>query len=188
MRNIILLLFISLSLSVVAQDGDVGLQKVLRLNIISPGVEFEIPISKKSTVSVNGGVGFSGIYKNLGQYDYLGYNGSIMFFIPPFLDVEYKKFYNREKRASKGKNLEYNSGNYWGVRMLINFKELYSYNVYRYANTDFAVGPVWGIQRAYGKFHLQFDAGMIYYFDVKGNNGFFPISFQLNIGYNCKKW
>ncbi len=25
-------------------------------------------------------------------------------------------------------------------------------------------------------------------FDTKGNNGFFPIMLQLNIGFNAKKW
>ncbi len=184
MKKVVLLLFISLSFSIEAQNSDTGLQKVLRLNIISPGVEFEMPITKKSTISVNGGVGISGSYLNLSSVNGSGF----LYFIAPFLDIEYKKIYNRDKRGSKGKKMEYNSGNYWGIRMLTNFKELYSYNVYRYAKTDFAIGPVWGIQRAYGKFHLMFDAGMVYYFDTKGNGGFFPLALQLNIGYNCKKW
>ncbi|MGO2357605.1 MAG: hypothetical protein ACTH6G_04770 [Mesonia sp.] len=46
------------------------------------------------------------------------------------------------------------------------------------------MGPTWGIQRSYGKFHLLFDVGTIYYFDTKGNGNWFPIMIQLNLGFN----
>ncbi|MCW1736251.1 hypothetical protein, partial [Anaerorudis cellulosivorans] len=92
------------------------------------------------------------------------------------------------KRQSKGKNLNYNSGNYWGLRLLTNFKEIESKNIYRIDDISFDFGPTWGIQRAYGKMHLLFDMGPVYYFDTKGNSGFFPIMLQLNLGFNAKKW
>lgn len=185
MRKVVILFFISLSLSITAQNSDIGLETVLRLNIISPGVEFEMPLSKKSTISLNGGIGLNSTYLHL--EDVVVKPGP-EYFIAPFIDIAYKKIYNREKRVSKGKNTEYNSGNFWGIRLLSNLKGLYAYNIGGYDNIDFEVGPVWGIQRAYGKFHLLFSTGMVYYFDTRGNGGFFPITVQLNIGYNCKKW
>ncbi len=67
-------------------------------------------------------------------------------------------------------------------------KEIDSENIIRKDDIDFAFGPTWGIQRAYGNLHLLFDVGPVYYFDTKGNSGFFPIALQLNIGFDLKKW
>jgi len=45
--------------------------------------------------------------------------------------------------------------------------------------------PTWGLQRSYNdKFHLLFDIGSLYYFDSKGNGNFFPIMFQINLGFD----
>ena len=71
---------------------------------------------------------------------------------------------------------------------MTNFKEFKSQNIERKDDISFDFGPTWGIQRAYGKMHFLFDIGSVYYFDTKGNNGFFPIMIQLNIGFNVKKW
>jgi len=92
------------------------LQKVFRINIISPGIEFELPISEKSTIAANTGIGMHGSYLNL---DYT--STGITYYISPFLDLSYKTIYNQQKRASKGKNINYNTGNYWGLRLLTNF-------------------------------------------------------------------
>jgi len=72
--------------------------------------------------------------------------------------------------------------------LVTNFKEFKSQNIERKDDISFDFGPTWGIQRAYGKMHFLFDIGSVYYFDTKGNNGFFPIMIQLNIGFNVKKW
>lgn len=183
MKSILYLLFIFISISSLGQETTNDLQKIIRANILSPGLEMELPLSNKSTISANAGIGISGSYLNLSYT-----NSGIIYFISPFLDLSYKRFYNRDSRVTKGKNIFSNSGNYWGVRLLTNFKEIDSENIIRKDDIDFAFGPTWGIQRAYGNFHLLFDAGPVYYFDTKGNSGFFPIALQLNIGFNLKKW
>ncbi len=183
MKKLLVLLLTFISITSFGQEKTLELQKVFRINILSPGVEFELPISRKSTIAANPGIGIQGSYLHL---DYT--NSGVTYYIAPFLDLSYKKFYNRDKRLSKDKNLNYNSGNYWGIRLLTNFKELKAHNVLRKDDINFAFGPTWGLQRAYGKMHLLFDVGSVYYFDTKGNNGFFPIMLQLNIGFNVKKW
>jgi hypothetical protein len=40
-----------------AQNHQKNTEKVLRLNIINPGIEFEFPIFKKSTIATNIGIG-----------------------------------------------------------------------------------------------------------------------------------
>ena len=173
-----------ISLTVFGQETE-DLKKVIRINVLNPGMELEWPISKKSTIAVNPGIGIHGSYRQL-EYDYLV--SGVTYYISPFLDLSYKKIYNRSIRQTKGKNLDYNSGNYWGLRLLTNFKEVESKNIYRIDDISFDFGPTWGIQRAYGKMHLLFDVGPVYYFDTKGNRGFFPIMIQLNFGFNTKKW
>lgn len=178
MKKILSALFTFICIISFAQETKNDLQKIVRVNFLSPGIEVELPVSIKSTISANTGIGISGSYKNLSHAH--GFN----YFISPFLDLSYKNIYNRNSRANKGKNLLCNSGNYWSIRLLTNFKEIESKNIIRKDNIDFAFGPTWGIQRSYNKFHFLFDLGPVYYFDTKGNSGIFPIMVQLNLGYN----
>jgi len=183
MKNIFLLFGLAICLTSFGQEKTSELNKVLRINALSPGVEIELPIFKRSTIAANAGLGIQGSYRNM---DNTG--SGVTYFIAPFLDLSYKNLYNRDKRASKGKSTDYNSGNYWGVRLLTHFKEVSAKNIMRNDNTSFAFGPTWGIQRGYGKFHFQLDLGPVIYFNTQGDIGFFPLAPQLNIGFNALKW
>ncbi len=180
MKKYLLLLWLFSSLTCLGQDE---LQSIFRINALSPGLELEMPISKTSTLAINPGIGINGSYANLSYA-----NSGILYFISPFIDVSYKEFYNIDKRLAKGKSIAGNAGDYVGIRLLSNFKEFKAENIIRKDNVDFALGPVWGIQRALGNIHFLFDVGPVYYFDTKGNGGFFPIMLQLNVGFNVKKW
>ena len=128
-----------------------------------------MPVSKKGTFSAGLGIGYGAPYDKISASP----NNEFLYSFNPFLDLQYKRFYNLEKRKAKNLNTENNSGNFVSIRS---------------SNFDFAFGPTWGIQRKYGKnFHLLFDIGPHYYFDTNGNGGFFPIMFQLNLGFNLKK-
>lgn len=166
-----------------SQEKEKTTEKILRLNFINPGIEIEWPVFNKSTIATNLGIGYGGSFPNLTYTSGSGW----LYMIAPFIDIEYRKIYNQEKRFEKGKNIEYNSGNFWGLRFLTRGKEIKS-NVNRTDDIDFSVGPIWGIQRNYGKINLLFDFGPVYYFDTKGNSGIFPIVAQLNIGFNLKKF
>ena len=52
---------------------------------------------------------------------------------------------------------------------------------------DFSIATTWGIQRNYKKINFLFDLGPVYYFDSKGNSGFYPIMLEFNLGYNIWK-
>ncbi|MDC1105931.1 hypothetical protein OAT16_04445 [Prolixibacteraceae bacterium] len=163
------------------QNNAPSLERILRINLLNPSVELEMPICDKTVVSINTGVSLNGTYDNVSW----GYG--VTYFIAPNLDVKYKYLYNRTKRARKGKNLKGNSGNYWGFKCQTSFKELYSHNVSRETNTQFVVGPVWGMQRASNKIHFLWDIGPSLCIDTEGNMGFFPISFKINLGFNLSK-
>ena len=183
MKNYLFFSLLIIGLNCYGQNETSELQTIFRVNALSPGIELELPLNQVSSLSINSGIGISGSYKNLSYT-----NSGITYFISPFMDLSYKKFYNIDKRLGKNKNILGNSGNYWGIRLLSNFKEFKSENIIRKDNIDFAFGPTWGIQRAFSNFHFLFDVGSVYYFDTKGNSGFFPIMIQLNIGYDLKKW
>lgn len=161
------------------EDQQEFTENVLRINFLSPGVEYEYAVSNTSTLSAGLGVGYGASYPFLSSSEGTGF----LYLITPFLDLQYKHFYNFEKRLAKNKNTAHNSGNFISARLLTRGSTIES-NFDRTSNYDFAVGPTWGIQRSYGKFHLLFDVGTIYYFDTKGNGNWFPIMIQLNIGLN----
>jgi hypothetical protein len=165
------------------EDKGTSVQNALRITFISLGFEYEFALTNKATIAANAGLTIPGSYPN---QDIEG-NG-FFYYVAPFFDLSYKRFYNRERRLANNKNIAFNSGNYWSARLLTNFKEIYAHNISRTDNISFALGPTWGSQRAYGKVHFLFDVGPVYYFDTKGNNGFFPFMIQLNLGYNLKDY
>lgn len=154
-------------------------EKVWRVNFLNPSIELEFPTGNNSTFSTALGIGYGGGYPDLTFS-----NNGITYIISPFLDIQQKWFYNFDNRTQKGKSIDNNSGNFISARMLIRGFSI-AENVERTSNTDFAIGPTWGIQRKYGKnFHLLFDVGPVYYFDTKGNGNIFPLIVQLNLGFD----
>ncbi len=156
-------------------------ERVWRLNIINPAIEYEHHLYKDSPLTVNLGTGMERSCKNLAEDPSKPYYNYFM--NAPYVDARYKKFYNLDERELQGKNTQYNSGNYFGARFLVRGPEIYS-SFTRTDNFDYSFGPNWGLQRAFGKTHLQFDVGPMYYFDSNGNSGIFPLMIDLNFGYN----
>ena len=179
MRKIVFTLLISFTaLTVKCQEKQT--QSVWRVNFLNPGVEYEIPTGNTSTFSIGTGIGYSVSYPHT---DHTAGSGFITSF-NPFLDVQHKWFYNFEKRKTKGLNTTNNSGNFISARVLTRGASLFG-NSNGTDGLDFAVGPTWGIQRKYGKnFHLLFDMGPIYYFDINGDGYFLPLMLQLNLGFD----
>jgi hypothetical protein len=154
---------------------------VLRFNFINPEIEYEHSLSEKSKLSANVGFGISMSYPELTNFQ-----PDHTFFLSPFIDLQYKFFYNVDRRILKNKNVDYNSGDFVGIKFNRREREVNA-TLVRTDNIDFSVGPMWGIQRSFNKIHLLFNAAPIVYIDTKGNSGFYPIMLELNIGYNAWK-
>lgn len=184
MKSILLLLFcFGFSMTALCQEAADQATTVnkLRLNLINPAIEVERATGSKSAISAAIGVGYGGGYPELTSA-----GTGFIYVISPFLDVQHKWYINMDKRQSKGKSVENNSANFISMRLLTRGKSI-SENVTRTTNTDFAIGPTWGIQRNLGdKFNFLFDLGPVYYFDTEGTGGVFPLIIQLNLGYNIK--
>ena len=183
MKNLFIALFTILSITSIGQNNSLDLQRVLRVNVLNPGIEYEFPVSKKAVFAINPGIGWNSSY--MSSRSPIGDPG-LTHFISPFLDIEYKNIYNRDARTMKSQNIAYNSGNYWGIRLLTKFQELNIGTNDRESPIDFGLSPTWGVQRAYGKFHLLFEIAPTYFFDMKGHHYFFPM-IQFNIGFNLNK-
>lgn len=152
-------------------------EKVLTLNFINPGIDFERPLGKRTTTAINAGVGYGVSYPKLSTFGAPGF----LFMIAPFVDLQTRVYYNLARRNELGKNTKMNSGNFYGLRFLSRGREFDS-NFIRDNDLDFAIGPVWGIKRAYNRINLIFNMGPIIYWD-RESSGFLPLTFELNLGY-----
>ena len=179
-KYLLLPLLVLISVATYSQEEKtIQTEKVLRVNFLNPGAEIELPTGNYSSFSAGLGVGYSGSYPNLTSRA----NG-IIYVIAPFVDLQQKWFYNLQKRERQGKTTSNNSGNFISGRIVSRGPSIAD-NIYRTSDYDWAIGPTWGIQRKYGEnFHLLFDVGPQYYIGVEGKSGFFPVMFQLNLGFD----
>lgn len=158
--------------------------KVWRAIFLNPGVELEYPLGRFSTLSAHLGVGYDGLaYADLTYPFPPGEIDPWVSIIAPFADLQYKLYYNLEKRLRTGRSIAYNSGNFFATRLVTRGPSIYE-RPQRISSLDFTFCLSWGIQRAYGRFHLLFDAGPQMTIDAVGNIGAFPLMIQLNLGVN----
>ncbi len=88
---------------------DVSLEKsVISLNVLAPGLSGEFALNKKSSIYLQGGLGFSFLVEST--------NGDTEteFIAQPFLLAQYRNYYNFERRSLLQKNTDFNSGNFLG--------------------------------------------------------------------------
>jgi len=153
--------------------------KEVRLNVLNPGIAWENPLGKNTTIEYNLGIGYNGSYPWLNTiYGESGFQGQIA----PFIDIQGRNYYNLEKVAEK----ERKSKKFVALRYLF-YGPRIAGNVRTNENYSMAVGPTWGFKRAYEKWTLLGSVGPIYYFDLTGTDGVFPINFEINLGYRLKK-
>jgi|GEM_PF-837426 len=157
---------------------DLGLQGV--------GISFEVPVSRKYTIEFSGGLG--------GGYDLS--EGSFSYdwgLLNPcaYLSVNGRYYYNRDRRAAKGKSLLLNAGDYFGVRL-------------KYTSPDISDGGSmsdavlvnihWGMQRPIGrKWTINGHAGIgwaynaINSIDPSGGKVYPAAEFKISYALNRKR-
>jgi hypothetical protein len=129
---------------------------VTKINII--GFSYEKRIGKHQTLY---GQAFSAVNFSFEYSDALGSESS--FYVDPGLYLEYRFYYNGEKRQQKGKRTDMNSMNYLGVvdRTVLSKHPINSnYDMEKHYRTMNTLAAVWGFQRNYRKrFSLDFNIG-----------------------------
>ena len=161
-KSIPVLLLIQVSPSCFSQDSiPADVRDVTKVTFFDPGITYEKRIGKFQTLyaqaflSTDIYIGYSSTLGNLSRIDFY-----------PALGLQYRYYYNAEKRKAKGKRIAMNSMNYLSALAETNFyretvspdgeKELRALKVLRVA---------WGFQRNYPKrFSLDLSFGLGYIF------------------------
>ena len=109
MKKIIFVLLISLPFLVKAQDIAMKRQIGADATILGIGAFIEQPLSTKILAEVSAGIG-SSVTKSDGSTSYL-YDA-----FRPYTRIGLKRFYNRDNRVRKNKDISFNKGNYIGLQ------------------------------------------------------------------------
>lgn len=183
-RTITLFWGIAFTVLCYSQQKDLELERVSRIMIINPGFQFEFPISQSAVMETYIDIGYESGYKKLIEPE--PENNYTNYMIVPSLGIKIKRIYRTYNFLKKGKDVRGNSGSYLGGRFLFRGPELYA-PFTRTDAVDFSIGPVWGLQRTFGKFYIQGDIGPLYYFDTKGNQGVHFFNLDIVFGISLTK-
>lgn len=148
----------------------------IHLKLIQPGIEYQFELRNSLLASIDLGFGLVN----------LSYNSEDNFdaYFSTFSNITIKKIYNHSKLLDRNSKISSHSGNYYGLRCLG-----YGNNVSNSSKSkkfNYAIGPVWGVQRYYKSFYYQIEIGLGYYNVYKANT-LAPLT-RFCIGINLKQW
>jgi hypothetical protein len=140
-------------------------KKQFKINVLLPGVVFEYGLNNKNTLYSELSAGYG--------YSSSGFGENWSFY--PYIQEQFRHYYNLEKRTVKGKVTSHNSGNFVAIAAYYNYKSITTNDSYSSSNSSVVIAPVWGFQRTYKhKFNLDLNMGAGYGF-TKNDSGFTPI-------------
>lgn len=157
MKKIFLLLVFSfVGISIYAQS-DISLQKQfgVKANLVAPGFGafYELPVSQKVLSDFTLGFGMP-ILKAWGSVEIDDSR------IKPYTRIGVRYYYNRAKRLRKGKEIEYNRGNFLGIQNKIMYGPISND-----LTTIFLNEVYWGVQTEIAKnLVLVFHIGGAHYY------------------------
>jgi len=164
---VFVLLFTPL-LRVIGQETPSVEKNLFKINLLLPGFVYEHGFSSKNALYSEFSFGFG--------YQTSAFWGST-FVIYPTINEQFRHYYNLEKRVGKGRRTAGNSGNFYGLSAIYNFKSINTNFDISSFNSSFTIAPVWGFQRTYmHKFNLNLNGGVGYNIDIeKDNNEIVPV-------------
>ena len=149
-----------------AQETPSVEKNLFKINLLLPGFVYEHGFDSKNTLYSEFSFGFG--YR---KSDFWGST----FVLYPTINEQFRHYYNLEKRANKGKRTAGNSGNFYGLNAIYNFKSINTNSDFSSSNASFIIAPIWGFQRTYKhNFNLSLNGGVGYNIE-KGNNEFVPV-------------
>ena len=169
---IIALLFCTLSLK--AQQPEPKVEKSLLSAYILPlKIAYEQGIGDQYTTEISAGLtGFTEINEN-----------NIAFAVAPVIRGDFKHFYNLNRRWEKGKNVDRNSGNFWGLATRYTFTPIGdSNNYHEIEGGSLFIAPMWGIQRNYPS-HLSLGLNLGYGVAITGSTVTFDPLIHFRLGF-----
>ncbi|WP_243397018.1 hypothetical protein [Flagellimonas pacifica] len=154
-------LILSLQSSIAQNSSNVEKQQ-FTLNFLLPGAIYEQGISANSTLTAEATMGFA----------FRGCTGcETAFGVYPIGRLQYRYYYNMQRRLEKGKHISGNTGNYIAPMIAAQSGKAIIGDL-DYASDFFAgAGVVYGIQRTGHKgLSFRFEAGPAYFFDEFDDN------------------
>ena len=136
--------------------------RVTKLTFFNPGVSYEQPIGPKQTL-------YGQLFMNTSfSYSYSSSLGSdFLLYIDPASTLQYRYYYNGNKRVLKGKRTQMNSMNYVNAVFEANFssRPFHTNPIETHRRFINSLGLAWGLQRNYPKrFSLDLYFGFGYVF------------------------
>jgi len=158
------LIVVSLLFAITATaQKDTMLKSYAKIGLGGSGLDFswDVPVSNKILLEAAAGLG-AGYRIEETSFNYTWYLDDPV----AFFTLHSKYYYNRAKRLNKGKSIDFNSGNFFGI------KAKYAIKTLRYSGNreSLLVAAHWGIQRTFGKrFTGEFYVGLGYACDMSEN-------------------
>ena len=147
-------------------------KQLFKINILIPGIEYEVGLSNYQTLNLRLGTGFalrgaSGVKTKYGVF--------------LFFEGQYRWYYNYNRRRAKEKRTQYNSANYLAFSGIIGPRKPVLGTMKGNTGYGVFIGPVYGLQRTYKRgFNFNLEFGIGYAFDNLGNKAIHPkIGFTL---------
>lgn len=148
-----------------AQEKPAVAKSQFKINVLLPGFVYEHGLSDKNTL-------YSELSSGYG-YTSNGFGKTWTFY--PYINEQFRHYYNLEKRAEKGKITSHNSGGFVAMAAFYNFRSISTNDNFLPENASITLAPVWGFQRTYkGNFNLDMNLGVGYNFD-KNDNELVPV-------------
>lgn len=167
MKKLLLLSFCFFTFSSINAQNQPSVEDGLfSVNILTPGLEYEYGLTNSTTLDLSVGSGFAYRKGTFGEG----------FGVYPVFGVQYRYYYNLNKRLEKGKNISNNSGNYIALSGTVQGGKPIIGDLEFTEGYFGVIGPVWGLQRYYGAgFKLDLNLGAGYGFNESGGSFFSPI-------------
>lgn len=152
-----------------AQNKTFVKDNLIRLNVLTPGITYEKGISKIQTLCLDANLSLVPTTS-----DETGLAKTV------FFRLQYRNYYNLNKRLEMSKNINNNSGNYYAINSSYYFKSI-SDNDFININDGLSVGVVWGLQRTYKNgININLNTGMGYVFSSRKSKTLSPITPIIN--------
>lgn len=181
MQKIILMILLLCSMTATAQFGKNCELRQFKINLINPGIEYEMALGVNTTFDIKAGLQValdpaqSNIYEDLGFF--------------PAIAGQYRYYYNFEQRQRNRRQVYGNSANYIAPAAAIFFPGSRTIENAVVDNIISYAGLVTGLQRSYNSgINFSIDVGAAYYFGTS-SDGIYPVA-NLSIGWiiSEKRW
>lgn len=156
MKNLLVLAtFLIFASSLYSQSDKNVEENQFKVNFLAPSIEYEKGIRKNETLNFELGTGFA-----LRGGSEIGTDFGFF----PYVEGQYRYYYNMKRRVAKKKRIAANTGNYFSASILYTSGNSIFGDLDLSSNSNWFIGPLYGLQRTYKRgFNYGLEFGLGYY-------------------------